>query len=269
MNADGSNKTALTEPGSHIFLGWSPNGQKIVYLNQNSEKIQDNEIHVVDINDASHYKWRAIIDEIKWTDEGHFIGHGWNGISELPSWNIYKFDAEGSDPIELATYPSRVVALFNQSYLVGDIRTLSWYSLDGTTAPIKSWDFGSHCKKQGDRFLQGTGHMISPDETRAFVTVYCFDGVTWFYLENADGSQFVQLTDFSVTDPSQVIRDLSWSPDGKFVTAIIGRTESDKLVDVDLYLFDIDKMLNDPSMQPIQLTADGKMKYGAIWQPQP
>jgi Tol biopolymer transport system component len=269
MNADGSNKTALTEPGNYIFLGWSPNGQKIVYLNQNSEKIQDNEIHIVDINGANHYKWRAIIDEIKWTDEGHFIGHGWNGKDELPSWNIYKFDAEGSDPIELATYPSRVVALFDQTYLVEDMRTLSWYSLDGTTTPLKSWDFGSHCKKQGDRFMPETGHTISPDGTRAFVTVYCFDGTIWFYLENTDGSQFVQLTDFSLANPSQVSIDMNWSPDARFLFMMIGRTESDKFVGSDLYLFDIEKMQNDPSTMPIQITTDGAWKYGIAWQPQP
>jgi hypothetical protein len=37
----------------------------------------------------------------------------------------------------------------------------------------------------------------------------------------------------------------------------------------DIYLFDILKMLNDPSTQPIQLTTDGAMKYGAVWRPNP
>jgi Tol biopolymer transport system component len=265
MNADGSNKTALTEePGSYIFLGWSLSGQKIVYQKQNSENIQNNEIHVIDINRTNHYQWRAIIDEIKWTDEGHFIGHGWSGISEPPSWKIYKFDANGSDPIEIAIYPSRIVALFNQTYLVEGIRTLAWYSPDATTSPLKSWDFGTHCTKQGDLFLQETGHTISPDKTRAFVNVHCFDDVTWFYLENTDGSQFVQLTDFSVIGP--VIESANWSPDSKYVTMTIASRDGGT---ADIYLFDIQKMLNDPSTQPVQLTTDGAMKYGAVWQPNP
>jgi hypothetical protein len=37
----------------------------------------------------------------------------------------------------------------------------------------------------------------------------------------------------------------------------------------DLYLFDIEKMLNDPSTQPIRLITDEAVKFEAIWQPQP
>jgi TolB protein len=266
MNADGTNKVTLTDPGSYIFRGWSSNGHKIVYLKQNLEtnNPQDNEIHVMNIDGTNHYQWRAIIDEIKWTDDQHFIGHGWSGQVESPTWKISRFDANGSDPVELATTAGRVVALFNQTYLVEDIRTLNWYSSDGTKAPLKSWDYSTHCQKGGDRFMQDTSHTISPDGTHAFVPVYCFDNSLWFYYESADGSEFKQLTDFHAETSSMLER--AWSPDGKYVIMTIANKDNDK---TDLYLFDIEKMLKDITTQPIRLTTDETVKFEAIWQPMP
>jgi Tol biopolymer transport system component len=267
MNADGTNKVTLTDPGSYMFLGWSPNGQKIVYLKQNLEtNPQDDEIHVMNIDGTNHYQWRAIIDEIKWTDDQHFIGHGWSGQVQSPTWKISRFDANGSDPIELATIPGRVVALFNQTYVVEDTRTLNWYSSDGAKALLKSWDYSTHCQKGGDRFMQDTSHIISPDGARAFVIVHCGEDVTWFYLESASGSNFVQLTDFSIPAHEQVIYSANWSPDGKYVIMTIANKDNDK---TDLYLFDLEKMLKDITTQPIRLTTDETVKFEAIWQPQP
>jgi Tol biopolymer transport system component len=268
MNADGTNKVALTDLESYIFLGWSPNGQKIVYLRQDTKtnNPQDDEIHVVDIDGTNDHQWRAIIDEIKWIDAEHFVGHGWSGASEPPSWRVYKFDANGGDPVEIAITPSRVVALFDQTYLVEDVRTFAWYSIDGNTTPLNRQDFSAHCNKNSDRFLQDTGHTISPDEMRAFVTIYCSEGTTWFYLENSDGSQFVQLTDFSIINPEQTIGSATWSPDGNYVTVTIASRNGDT---ADIYLFDIQKMLSDPSTDPIPLTTDGAIKYVANWRPNP
>ena len=266
MDAGAGNKILLTEStGSYIFLGWSPNGQKIVYLKQNLETNDphDTEIHVMDIDGTNHYQWLAIIDEIKWMDDEHFVGHGWSGISEPPSWRLYKFDANGSDPTELTTTPGRIVALFRQTYLVEDLRTFAWYSIEGNTTPLKSQDFNIHCEKPGDRFMQDTNHVLSPDETRAFVTVHCSEGTTWFYFEDSTGAEFKQLSDFILSDPYQFI-EANWSRDGKYVIASIASRNGGT---TDLYLFDVQKMLNDRTAQPIQVTKTGVWKYGATFQP--
>ena len=107
---------------------------------------------------------------------------------------------------------------------------------------------------------QETNHILSPNREQAFVTVHC-DGKTRFYLENAGGSQFVQLTDFSVVDSAQALGFI-WSPDERYVIATISNRRGQ-----DIYRFDIQEMLKDPSTQPVQLTNNGTMKYGAVWQP--
>jgi hypothetical protein len=80
---------------------------------------------------------------------------------------------------------------------------------------------------------------------------------------NEDGTEIHQLGK-PVTNTNSISGDVSWSPDGKYVSMTIADRQNQ-----DIYLFDIEKMLNDPSMQPIQLTTDGAMKYGVTWQPKP
>ncbi|HEX9839089.1 MAG TPA: hypothetical protein VGA72_07075, partial [Anaerolineales bacterium] len=81
----------------------------------------------------------------------------------------------------------------------------------------------------------------------------------------ADGSEFRQLTNFSVKT-AQVL-ERSWSPDGSYVIMTIATNEDGSKTD--LYRFDIEKMLKDPSTQPIQLTTSEAVEYEAVWQPNP
>jgi Tol biopolymer transport system component len=119
------------------------------------------------------------------------------------------------------------------------------------------------CQQSDGSPVQDTGHIISPSENLALVTVYCQSGITRFYLENTDGSQFKQLTDFSI---ESLGGGGNWSPDEKYIVMIIESREGGK---ADLYLFDIQKILNDPTTKPVQLTTDGAWKFGAVWQPSP
>lgn len=68
----------------------------------------------------------------------------------------------------------------------------------------------------------------------------------------------MQLTDFSVSGLN--LFDINWSPNGKYVTAIIRNNTGAE----DVYLFEIEKMLKDPSTQPIRLTTDVAMKSGGF-----
>ena len=267
MNADGSNQTALTkEPGSYSLLSFSPDGQKFIYmkLDQNSK---NSGIYVVPIDGQTPQE--GLLNEntgMHWEDSEHYLDSAWNGVSERSQWIVRRFDITDEQPlkpVEVASHSSPIIAFFGNMYVVESGTTLAWYSIDGNPTPLKSWNFNAHCKERGDQYIQETGHTISPDGTRAFVPVYCFDGTIWFYLENTDGSAFTQLTDFSVASSSVLERD--WSPDGKYVIMTIANEDSTK---TDLYLFDIEKMLQDPSTQPIQLTTGG-VANEPVWQPIP
>jgi Tol biopolymer transport system component len=264
MNADGSNKTKLTDPGSYIFLGWSPDGEKITYLEQVSELPQDDKIHVSDIDGRNHYEWAAIIDEIQWEDEQYFVGYGWSGVSEPPTWDLYRFSSDGTPPVKITTHSSRIIALYDHMHIVEGSMLLAWYASDGNPAPVKSWDVKGECKQRGDPFLQETGPAISPDGKRVFITVYCNDGYVQFYFADADGSELKLLTDFSVE--TSIVSSGTWSPDGNYVMIPITRKDGTK---TDFYLLDIEKMIRDPSTQPIQITTDGNEKYDIVWQPHP
>ena len=64
--------------------------------------------------------------------------------------------------------------------------------------------------------------------------------------------------------------DTNWSPDGKYIimTSAVA-FPNNRSAYMDFYLFDIEKMLNDPSTKPVLLTVDGIWTNGAVWQPMP
>ena len=285
MNADGGNEIILTpEPGTYYFLGWSPDGQKIIfeYFYENSK---DNRIVAASVDGTGAELLGPYFEgdngrlhrQIHWEAPDQFVTISSN--SERPTWgrwNLTRFfttgnyaDYNGSNPI-IVTQDYPIVAVFDKTFVVESMDSLGWFPYSGEPFPLSPWNFSERCTEAGEPNLQRTDHTVSPNGKQAFVTVHCSEGVTWFYLENADGSQFVQLTDFSVPDPSRDIEspviDTSWSPDGKFVTATIASSISRT---TDIFLFDIEKMLIDPSTMPIQITTDGAMKYGAVWQSQP
>ncbi|MEK6753133.1 MAG: DPP IV N-terminal domain-containing protein [Chloroflexota bacterium] len=275
MNPDGSNKIALTkETGSYSFLSWSPDGQKIVYqkyqldLNLNT---QDAGIYIVDIDGANQYRLAAKIgaEKIHWQDSEHFLGVDYQQKpEEQPEWSLYRFSTDGSLPLKLSSYSTPIVAIFEKTYVVEGQNALLWYSIEGDhtllSPPLSSWKFTEKCKKTSDRYLEDTQHFISPDGKYAFVTVHCWEGLFWSYLESADGSEITQLTGMSTFSPSE----LRWSPDGKFILFTIDKT-SGETPSSSIFFLELQNILEDPSTKPVQLTVDSAWSTGAVWQPQP
>ncbi len=266
MNADGSNKTTLAWPGSYIFLSWSPNRQKIVYQKQNE---RDAGIYVVNIDDpnANRHEWfrKGGPYQVHWEDSEQFLVFGWNGNEEQAAWLLERFRTNGDWlPPPLVTSKAPIVAIFDRTYVVENRETLTWFAFEGAPIPLSPWNLSEICKTPGDSTLQETSYFISPDKKYSFVSVYCGDGsgTVSFFLMNEDGTEIHQLGK-PVTNGSSLSGDVSWSPDGKYVSMIITGRQ-----DQDIYLFDIEKMLDDPSAKPIQLTTDGVIKYGVTWQPQ-
>jgi Tol biopolymer transport system component len=280
MNADGSNKIALMDqPGSYTFLGWSPDGQTIVYQAMNLGDTEDTRIISAGVDSISmldgpffegdsgrrHY-------QIHWETPEQFITVSLNSEqSTWGRWNITRFYTTGdssrytsNNPPILATSNSPIVAIFDKTYVVESQDSLSWFAYDGAPIPSSPWKFLDICKTPGDPNLLKTNHTISTDGKHDFVSFYCGDdnGSVSFFLMNEDGTEIHQLG-IPITNTNSIPGDVSWSSDGKYVTMPIANRQ-----DQELYLFDIEKMLNDPSVQPIQLTTDGAMKYGATWQPQ-
>ncbi|HSK89037.1 MAG TPA: hypothetical protein VK880_11805, partial [Anaerolineales bacterium] len=115
---------------------------------------------------------------------------------------------------------------------------------------------------------------ISPDRKYALVSLICSNNASSFFLMNEDGSVIRQVGARHYEEVQ--IPFAGWSPDSKYATIRITNhqllsTGYKSLTEIgDIYLLDIQKLLDDPSAQLIQLTTDGTGKYdGAVWQPQP
>ncbi|MCX6057337.1 MAG: hypothetical protein NTW69_04190 [Chloroflexi bacterium] len=280
MNADGSNKIPLTDqPGSYTILGWSPDGKTIVYQGTNLGDTKDSRIMSANVDgtntlDGPYFegdggRWHY---QIHWENPEQFITVSLNSEqSTWGRWNLTRFFTTGdytnyigNNPI-LVTSDFPIVAIFDKIYVVESQDALTWFVYDGAPIPLSPWKFSEICKTPGDPKLQETNHVISPDKKHSFVSVYCRDdnGSVSFFLMNEDGTEIHQLG-IPITNTNSIPGDISWSSDGKYVTMPIADRQNQEL-----YLFDIEKMKNDPSVQPIQLTTDGGPKHGVTWQPQP
>ena len=263
MNSDGSNKTVITqEPGYYYFQGWSPDGQKIVYGKPRlvGESFKDIGIYMVDIDGKNQHEWFVgNFDQLHWEDSEHFLGVVQTGTDAQPQWTLYRFSADGSQT-EIATYNAPIAAFFENAYVVDGQNGSMWFTYSNNPISTVPWNSAQKCQATGDALIS-TSHVIAPDKKQAFVMINC-EKSNWFYLENEDGSKIEPLN--GSIDASLGLLP-QWSLDGKYVS-IITFNYKDPFADTTVYLFDIEKMLKDPSTQPIQttlnMTVSGKLVFG-------
>ena len=271
MNADGSGKIVLTnEAGSYWFLGWSPDNQKIIYQRQNLGPGGINpDIYGVYVVNADGTNGQLLlksgnVSNIQWEDAQHFYA-----ASGYSPWEIYRFNLDGTPPKLVALYDTPVSTWFGTgsdlNYVVKRFDTWDWYSIDGITKThLSTWpSFSAKCQEPTrDLFLEDANNWLSPNGEYGLVTVYCDEGRTWFYYVNANGSDIKLLLNESI--PMQDMGGASWSPDGQYIVVDLGENRTGNR---DLYLIDIEKALQDPSIRPFQLTTDNALIYDTVWQP--
>jgi Tol biopolymer transport system component len=278
VNADGSNKTALTnELGSCSFLGWSPDGQKIIYMKQSTDPrdmMENTIVYSVKIDGTDRHELfkGGDIESIRWNDDNNFTGIAFtnNGPEGNAYWYLYRFNIAGTPPVKLGSSSVPIDAWYTDAtttiYITKSYVLWYWHDEHKKFSDWTKWNYAADCKSYTpvDLYLNDANHSESPEGKQLFISVNCDEGVSWFYLVSADGSQIRTLADMSLPTHWRAM-EANWSPDGKYVLVAF----EDGNGNADFYLFDIAKMLNDPATKPIQLTTDGAMKYGAAWQPQP
>jgi hypothetical protein len=269
MEADGSKKTTLTDPGSYLLLGWSPDSRKIVFIKQNpdADSAADNLVAVINTDGTGYHEWNAVVDGIKWEDDQHFIGYGWDGQNEYPGWLLRRFSTNDDPPVEIASHSSRIVEILRATHVVAGGSILAWYHSDGSPAPFTSWNSSEVCRGTGDQFIPSNWTSTAPDESKALIVIPCQSGKVLFYVNPLDGSEIRKLTDFFLDGAKGGGPTWSWSPNGKYGIMTISNPDAEQ--ESDLYLFDVEQMLKDPSTQPIRLTEDNTTKNEVVWQPAP
>lgn len=272
MDADGNNKIALTDEfGSYTFLGWSPDGQKIVYQTPNLGHNAESRIMIANVDGTSTMdgivgKDFGISSQIQWEGPDQLVLLASNSNVEPPNWQLSRMFVTTDTSVyngfgpTIADSSVPIVALFQNTYVAEDQDALRWFAFNGRPIPTSPWNFPTVCEKPlSDPFMPDTFHSVSPDRNHAIVVVFCGEGAH-LYLENADGTQINQLGT-PIPEQSQV-NELTWSPDGKYMIVTIS---TDNITN--LFRFDVQEMLNNPSTKPVQLTTDDAWKYGVVWQP--
>ena len=153
-----------------------------------------------------------------------------------------------------------IATVFDKTYVTESPDGLSWFTFMGASS--LSTPFNRKCLDSS----WSAELFISPKKNFAFMTAFC-SNISYFFLVDAEGTIVQQVGD-PAYDGIQ-ISPASWSPDSKYVAKAIATSINYRSKE-DIYLFDIEKTLADPSTQPIQLTVDGSTKsWGPIWQPTP
>jgi len=276
IDADGRNKTILTKKLEYDYesfiFGWSPDSQYLVYRLVEGEKTPG--LYITKADGSNQIEWTNLsyIDHTYWLDNRDFIAYSqfWWEKGKHQSL-IQKLGTDGSRN-EFPVFDANIVTVFDNSYVTQDYDGLKWFTL--TSPPMILNSCNNNCL--GDDYI-GIDFYISPNKKLAFViTLYqsTSNNSSSFFLMNEDGS-VIQQVGASRYNDVQLLK-VGWSPDSKYVTIIItGHTLTpdghETLTETgDIYLFDIQKTLEDPSTQPIRLTTDEAAKnWGPIWQPTP
>ena len=215
------------DPGSYFFPSWSPDGQKIVFVQSESEKQSYGPIYIMDADGRQRVQLTEELGRyiyFKWSPDGRRIAfqkyHGGD-------WDICVMDADGSNLDNLTDHPER-----DESPM---------WSPDGTRILFSSNRNGNSdiyaMDVDGSNLVNLTDHpgidglpRWSPDGTRIAFSSNRND-IYDIYVMDADSSNLVSLTDGSAPVITPV-----WSPDGKYIAYIRAepdRTESIYIMDAD------------------------------------
>lgn len=261
IDADGKNKTILTNKlfSEYEVLGWSPDSQYLVYTIPDG--YEGTGLYIASADGTNHLEWSDLsyMDNIHWLDDKGFIVYSrfaWRQGQSL----LQILSTDGSRT-KFPVSETIIAAAFDKTYITQSQDGLSWFTFNNI--PISSFPFYKKCEDS----IWDTYFSFAPDKKSAFVTAFC-SNTTSFFLVNDDGSVVQQIGDiqYDFVETTKV----GWSPDGKYVARVISYLTPNYRTEEDIYIFDIQRILIDPSLQPMQLTTDGAIKsWGPIWQPIP
>lgn len=255
--------TALTsEPGEYILPSWSPDGEHIAFTAESGRVSNTWDLFIVrsDGNNLVKITENLSAGEIlvfgnySWTPDGMSIifsthGHGQGGYS-----NAYEASLDGSLTV-LARTDQLMVDWWNGTALQHDPdrKTLSWLRSDGSQSTLNL------C--QSDESILGITSKRSSDGDLAFGSNCSDRGWTLFWA-NPDGTMTDQLLDSPVSGEEESLWQIAWSPDDRYLAFVRANITSSDVTNT-LYVLDVAKAREDPSIQPLKMTNSS----GLSWQP--
>jgi len=251
------------------FRGWSPDGQQLMYSKAEDLESGTRVVCIINLDGSGrqtilqHAGEMTLMD---WEDAEHIYVIAQNqDLTEL-----FQLSAAGALPEKIVSLEKENIVTWFKSphdltYVTNSFLSWTWYRLDGNKSQyLSTWpNYEALCQKY--QYMLGpseAGNVRSPDGLQGLVIVGCGEGRSPLYIVSNDGTKINPLFDH----PLGWVVDAQWSPDSKYVVITMGNTPTSR---TDLYLVDLAKNLQDPTLQPIPLNTGRMGGSGAVWQPFP
>jgi Tol biopolymer transport system component len=286
MRADGSDLKKLAPLGWSAV--WSPDGKQLAaYRSDDPQNEAKGQINLINADgsalrsfplDFTNEKVRQSFQlaRLRWTADGKFLQFL---AFEQPfvqndligdKWKIYQFNLEDSSLTVLAESKTPILEWTGSGsalmVLTREELAWQWMRIQGQKRTVLArWQpktGAGACASWSDFFTITRFVKWSPNGKKLLIAAQCSDDTTWLYLENSDGTQISQLTNY----PLRNFQTLTWASDGK---SLIFSADLEAPGNLDLYLLDLQSALKDPSNRPIRLTTSGFSETNPDWQPGP
>jgi hypothetical protein len=252
------------EPGEYIIPSWSPDGTHIAFASSPSSRMA-REIYVVDKNGGNftHLTQNLprgeffMFGNYSWSPDGRYVifTADVNGTQRGPYQStVYKTGLDGSLAIITGSDKS-IYDWWNGTTLLRDFEgthSFIWLRPDGSQSTLDL------CSADE---ISGIAHERSHNGA-SVLGLNCSDG--WMlYWANSDGTIVDKLLDSPIPSDSEKdnIFGMTWSQDDRFIAFLAWDTGGSGA----LYILDIEKARNDPSLEPLKMEGS----YGPSWQPIP
>jgi len=285
MNSDGSNLIRITDNiGQDTNPVWSFDGIMIAYASGDVSKNNTN-IYVVDVNGQNkkrltNYSPNITVSPEAWSPDSQFI------LFEINRQIVQVGVRDGNiTPLTPLTesdiyVPSRFILSasgLNLTYLTWCnqreqgasgfcevVKTINRYATQEETKGILRIQNICELKDISNSIAYFGKTLWSPDRTKIIFAFFCEGHGGFFYIANADGTDFKSLTNEPVLTNATAY---AWSYDSQSIIFASG-SPNDSNHD-SLFTLNINAALADPNIQPTLLNSSASQVSSIIWQPVP
>jgi Tol biopolymer transport system component len=285
MIFDGSGLTRITDDtGQDTNPLWSPDGTKIAYQSGTYSNPINTNIYVVDADGQNkkrltNYLPNTTVWPNTWSPDGQFILFEVNrqivqiGIRDdsiTPLTSPAEYDISISSKFILSANDSKLIYLSEcdqrergSSGFCQTVNSINRYSSTAETQGTLRIQNVCELKDTSNTLAYFGRTLWSPDRTKIIFVFLCEGHRGFFYIANADGSDFRPLTNDPILN---ITTNFDWSYDSQ---SIVFASASNDSTHGNLYTLNINATLANPNIRPTPLNTSATQVSWLYWQPVP